>query len=154
VLRDDLPDISNSTHAHGSVDKIRLVAISRGDFGRNGGIRTHDPLTPSQVRYRAALHSDLPLAKQNLHKCSARCAQEQMSEIEKSSAVKWCAAGVHKQLMLGSELPEKTHEACFFLLIKPISFSKFADIPNFADCTAFDRLSGQMRAHEFPLFFA
>jgi hypothetical protein len=25
--------------------------------GRNGGIRTHDPLTPSQVRYRAALHS-------------------------------------------------------------------------------------------------
>ena len=28
--------------------------------GRSGGIRTHDPLTPSQVRYRAALRSDLP----------------------------------------------------------------------------------------------
>ena len=26
-------------------------------IGRDGGIRTHDPLTPSQVRYRAALHS-------------------------------------------------------------------------------------------------
>src|SRR5690606_13329597 len=26
--------------------------------GRSGGIRTHDPLTPSQVRYRAALHSE------------------------------------------------------------------------------------------------
>jgi hypothetical protein len=25
--------------------------------GRSGGIRTHDPLTPSQVRYQAALHS-------------------------------------------------------------------------------------------------
>jgi hypothetical protein len=24
--------------------------------GRDGGIRTHDPLTPSQVRYQAALH--------------------------------------------------------------------------------------------------
>ncbi len=28
--------------------------------GRSGGIRTHDPLTPSQVRYRTALRSDLP----------------------------------------------------------------------------------------------
>ena len=27
-------------------------------FGRDGGIRTHDPLTPSQVRYQAALHPD------------------------------------------------------------------------------------------------
>ena len=26
--------------------------------GRSGGIRTHDPLTPSQVRYRAALRSE------------------------------------------------------------------------------------------------
>src|SRR6185503_16828517 len=25
-------------------------------IGRDGGIRTHDPLTPSQVRYQAALH--------------------------------------------------------------------------------------------------
>ena len=28
------------------------------DFGRDGGIRTHDPLTPSQVRYQTALHPD------------------------------------------------------------------------------------------------
>ena len=27
--------------------------------GRSGGIRTHDPYTPSVVRYRAALRSDL-----------------------------------------------------------------------------------------------
>jgi hypothetical protein len=27
--------------------------------GRDGGIRTHDPLTPSQVRYQAALHPDV-----------------------------------------------------------------------------------------------
>ena len=26
--------------------------------GRSGGIRTHDPLTPSQVRYQAAPRSD------------------------------------------------------------------------------------------------
>ena len=37
-----------------------------GIIGRNGGIRTHDPLTPSQVRYRAALHSDL-LREQDFH---------------------------------------------------------------------------------------
>ena len=28
-------------------------------IGRDGGIRTHDPLTPSQVRYQAALHPDV-----------------------------------------------------------------------------------------------
>jgi hypothetical protein len=28
-------------------------------IGRDGGIRTHDPLTPSQVRYQAALHPEL-----------------------------------------------------------------------------------------------
>lgn len=27
-------------------------------FGRSGGIRTHDPLTPSQVRYQTALRSE------------------------------------------------------------------------------------------------
>ena len=30
--------------------------------GRSGGIRTHDPLTPSQVRYLAALRSEPGLA--------------------------------------------------------------------------------------------
>jgi hypothetical protein len=28
------------------------------EIGRDGGIRTHDPLTPSQVRYQAALHPE------------------------------------------------------------------------------------------------
>ena len=28
-------------------------------IGRDGGIRTHDPLTPSQVRYQAALHPEI-----------------------------------------------------------------------------------------------
>src|SRR5262245_30354690 len=28
------------------------------EVGRDDGIRTHDPLTPSQVRYQAALHPD------------------------------------------------------------------------------------------------
>ena len=28
------------------------------DFGRNGGIRTHDPLHPMQVRYQAALRPE------------------------------------------------------------------------------------------------
>ena len=27
-------------------------------LGRNGGIRTRDPLHPMQVRYQAALHSE------------------------------------------------------------------------------------------------
>ena len=30
-------------------------------IGRDGGIRTHDPLTPSQVRYQAALHPDVSI---------------------------------------------------------------------------------------------
>ena len=29
-----------------------------GKIGRSGGIRTHDPFTPSKVRYQAALRSD------------------------------------------------------------------------------------------------
>ena len=32
--------------------------FSLGDFGRSERIRTSDPLTPSQVRYLAALRSD------------------------------------------------------------------------------------------------
>ena len=37
-------------------------------LGRDGEIRTHDPLHPMQVRYRAALHPDLKfeLDKPNL----------------------------------------------------------------------------------------
>ena len=29
------------------------------ELGRSGGIRTHDPFTPSKVRYQAALRSDI-----------------------------------------------------------------------------------------------
>ena len=39
---------------------IDVTGIDPLKNGRSGGIRTHDPLTPSQVRYRAALRSDLP----------------------------------------------------------------------------------------------
>jgi hypothetical protein len=35
------------------------TATTNGKVGRDGGIRTHDPLTPSQVRYQAALHPEL-----------------------------------------------------------------------------------------------
>ena len=34
--------------------------VARKD-GRSGGIRTPDPLVPNQMRYQAALHSDLSL---------------------------------------------------------------------------------------------
>ena len=35
------------------------VSLADAKSGRDGGIRTHDPLTPSQVRYQAALHPDV-----------------------------------------------------------------------------------------------
>ena len=40
--------------------------------GRSGGIRTHDPLTPSQVRYQAALRSVPKPYRQGLHRGNAR----------------------------------------------------------------------------------
>ena len=39
--------------------QLKNRPLSLGNFGRDGGIRTHDPLTPSQVRYQAALHPDV-----------------------------------------------------------------------------------------------
>ena len=43
-------------------EHCRGLGISLGgdsaESGRDGGIRTHDPLTPSQVRYQAALHPE------------------------------------------------------------------------------------------------
>ncbi len=45
-----------------TVPDLKNILLGNQDFnGRGGGIRTHDPLTPSQVRYRAALRPDLPL---------------------------------------------------------------------------------------------
>ena len=35
------------------------VSTTTAKSGRDGGIRTHDPLTPSQVRYQAALHPEM-----------------------------------------------------------------------------------------------
>src|SRR4029079_5291312 len=40
------------------VERIHQIGAGRSEFGRDGGIRTHDPLTPSQVRYQAALHPE------------------------------------------------------------------------------------------------
>ena len=48
-----VPTKSNGPHCCGP---LRADLI-----GRDGGIRTHDPLTPSQVRYQAALHPETDL---------------------------------------------------------------------------------------------
>ena len=42
-----------SAHKKSPTQSVRLLV------GRDGEIRTHDPLHPMQVRYRAALHPDL-----------------------------------------------------------------------------------------------
>jgi hypothetical protein len=44
---------------HGFVTMMLPWTSETLEFGRDGGIRTHDPLTPSQVRYQAALHPEL-----------------------------------------------------------------------------------------------
>ena len=49
-------------YVHGLTVKAAARAADSSDQpmegdGRSGGIRTHDPLTPSQVRYQAALRS-------------------------------------------------------------------------------------------------
>ena len=44
-------------------------------LGRDGEIRTHDPLHPMQVRYRAALHPDCVASFTN----SGNCAWERVS---------------------------------------------------------------------------
>src|SRR5437868_6315611 len=52
---------ASSTAVHGPAHAGQAVLHrqTRGSGnGRSGGIRTHDPLTPSQVRYQAALRSD------------------------------------------------------------------------------------------------
>jgi hypothetical protein len=48
-------------------EKARFTDVNRAFLnGRNGGIRTRDPLHPMQVRYQAALHSEsLELYSQN-----------------------------------------------------------------------------------------
>ena len=46
-----LPNTEN-----GPAHRRAISTNSLGDFGRDAGIRTRDPLTPSQVRYQAALH--------------------------------------------------------------------------------------------------
>ena len=47
-----------------------MAVIITENLGRSGGIRTHDPYTPSIVRYQAALHSDIePLYTTAKHGC-------------------------------------------------------------------------------------
>ena len=43
-------------------EKSQQIIKSAGlfNFGRGGGIRTHDPLLPKQMRYQAALRPDKP----------------------------------------------------------------------------------------------
>ena len=79
--RIDLPPFVAGYHNIGPW-KIRQCANDRNDFhfhpgmptecienwramknGRSGGIRTHDPFTPSKVRYQAALRSDLDVIR-------------------------------------------------------------------------------------------
>jgi hypothetical protein len=52
-----LPAAWNHLGLHRAGGAIRAEKGKRRN-GRSGGIRTHDPLTPSQVRYRAALRSE------------------------------------------------------------------------------------------------
>ncbi len=40
------------------VDFVYLAADPKVEFGRSGGIRTHDPQSPRLMRYQAALRSD------------------------------------------------------------------------------------------------
>ena len=56
--------IEAARHGYSAPRKLRAGMRSRFYFirnGRSGGIRTHDPHTPSVVRYQAALRSDLIL---------------------------------------------------------------------------------------------
>ena len=57
---------SLSDHAASFTDPVRVCRTCALQFvagfwksGRDGGIRTHGPLTPSQVRYQAAPHPDV-----------------------------------------------------------------------------------------------
>ena len=51
--------------------RFREPSQHRMNFGRDAEIRTRDPLTPSQVRYQAALHPD---AKGEATRTAARVA--------------------------------------------------------------------------------
>jgi hypothetical protein len=61
---DHLHGFARYSHNLGSNSKRPIWGIGRNSlfmreiFGRDGRIRTGDPLTPSQVRYQAALHPD------------------------------------------------------------------------------------------------
>ena len=50
-------DFAGSQHTDIAIAGHPVPSFRLRKNGRSGGIRTHDPLTPSQVRYRAALHS-------------------------------------------------------------------------------------------------
>lgn len=48
------------------------IAARSPKFGRNGGTRTHDPLSPRQVRYQTALHSDENESKLSIKRFGAQ----------------------------------------------------------------------------------
>ena len=57
------PRVAQSMHdlyttATSANEKTRMPKHTGYVIGRNGGIRTRDPLHPMQVRYQAALHSE------------------------------------------------------------------------------------------------
>ena len=43
-------------------DIFTIIFLVVKSFGRNGEIRTHDPLHPIQVRYQTALRPDYPFS--------------------------------------------------------------------------------------------
>lgn len=63
---------------------LRLVMLN----GRDDWIRTSDPLTPSQVRYRAALRPDPLPKKPELHTVLLFASQAQ-TRGNPTSAIKW-----------------------------------------------------------------
>ena len=42
---------------------INGLCFKKGEHGRSDRIRTYDPLIPNEVRYQAALHSDMFLMR-------------------------------------------------------------------------------------------
>jgi hypothetical protein len=51
----ELADPSNRPHRAESVTALKVLSL----FGRSERIRTSDPIVPNDVRYQAALHSDM-----------------------------------------------------------------------------------------------
>lgn len=117
--------------------------------GRDDWIRTSDPLTPSQVRYRAALRPDPLPKKPDLHTGLPTASQVKTGEIT-SSAVKWRPTGIHQKFLFAGEGTKQLEQAIFLLRIKAIAFGKFSDIPYFSQSRCFGEMLIDVRCHDFP----